>query len=476
MNQGNLSRRGFMAKSLTAMSIGAGMPVWYAKEMLADAQEQPQNQPAANERVVVGSIGTGTNRFRSPNGMPTGRGERGIDDMRAAIGTRGVQVVAVCDVDSVNRDFAANIVGRDCAKFDDFRELLARRDIDAVTIGTPDHWHAIIAIAAMKAGKHVYCEKPLALTLDEGKAIVKVQRETGKVFQTGSQQRTEFGGRFRLACEMVRNGRLGTIKKVTSIVSRNGNPQGGPFNTESVPNGLNWDFWQGPTPDTPFIKQRAHYEFRWWYDYSGGKMTDWGAHMNDTVQCALNMDATGPIAVTGAGITPPPGTNVYNVHPQFVVNYIYGNGPNGSAGTLLECRSNFPTPWNHSREEGVLFEGDDNKWIWVGRGTIAAHDGTDRTSRILNDPLGANDVRLERAPNHMANFIDCCRTGRLPICNAQVGHRSASVCHLGNIATRFLPGLRLTWDPQAERFTGEYAQQANSHLSRPYRAPWQLGA
>ncbi len=476
MNQGNLSRRGFMARSLTAMSVGAGMPLWYAKEMIADAQEQKQNQPAPNDRIVVGSIGTGTNRFRSPNGMPTGRGERGIDDMRAAMGQRGVQVVAVADVDSVNRDFAANIVGRDCQKFDDFRQLLALPNIDAVTIGTPDHWHAIIAIAAMKAGKHVYCEKPLTLTLDEGKALIKVQRETGKVFQTGSQQRTEFNGRFRLAAEVVRNGRLGTVRKVTSIVSTSGNPKGGPFNTEAVPQGLNWDFWQGPTPETPFIKRRSHYEFRWWYEYSGGKMTDWGAHMNDTVQCALGMDSSGPIAITGAGIAPPPGTTSYNVHPEFVVNYIYGNGPNGGEGTHLECRSNFPTGWRHPRNEGVLFEGDDNKWLWVSRQTIVASDGTAQTSRILNDALGANDVRLERANSHMGNFIDCCRNGHLPIANVQVGHRSASVCHLGNIATRFLPGLRLTWNPQTEQFTGEYAAEANRHLIRPYRAPWALNA
>ncbi len=274
MNRGNLSRRGFLTRSLTAMTVGAGLPLWYAKEAVVDAQEKKGAEPGPNDRIVMGSIGTGTDRFRTRNGAPS-RGERGIDDMRAAIGQRGVQMIAVADVDAVNRNFSANIVGPNCRKFEDFRELLAVPEIDAITIGTPDHWHAIIAIAALKAGKHVYCEKPLTLTLDEGKALVRVQRETGKVFQTGSQQRTEFGGRFRLAAEMVRNGRIGQVRQITTLI--NDNPVGGPFPVVAVPEGLNWDFWQGPTPETPFIKERCHYQFRWWYEYSGGKMTDWGA-------------------------------------------------------------------------------------------------------------------------------------------------------------------------------------------------------
>ncbi len=197
--------------------------------------------------------------------------------MRDAMNQPGVQYIAVADVDAVNKDYGASVAGRgngsQIQKFEDYRQLLALRNIDAVNIGTPDHWHTAIAIAAMKAGKNVYCEKPLTLTIDEGKALVRVQRETGKVFQTGSQQRTEMGGKFRLACEMVRNGRIGTIKQITTLVGSN--PVGGPFPTEQPVAGLNWDFWQGQTPATPFIKQRCHYEFRWWYEYSGGKMTDW---------------------------------------------------------------------------------------------------------------------------------------------------------------------------------------------------------
>jgi predicted dehydrogenase len=466
MNQGNLSRRGFLARSLTTLTVGAGLPLWYAKEMAAHAQEKKDTRVAADDRIVMGAIGTGTNRLRRTGNRPL-QGERGVAIMNDARRIPGVQYIAVADVDAVNKDFGANIVGRDCHKFEDFRDLLARRDIDAVTIGTPDHWHALVAIAALKAGKNVYCEKPLTLTLAEGKALVRAQRESGKTFQTGSQQRSD--PNFRLACEMVRNGRIGRVRQVTTLIGDN--PVGGPFMVAKPPEGLNWNFWQGPTPETPYIKERCHYEFRWWYEYSGGKMTDWGAHHNDIAQWALGMDDSGPIAVTGTGTAPATGTQSYNCHHEFQVTYIYGNGPNGGEGTRLVCRSGPPaTGWNHPNN-GVLFEGENRQWIWVDRGRISVSNG-----RILTEPLGPNATRLEVSNNHMGNFIDCCRSGRTPICNVNVGYRSVSVCHLGTIAMRFFPGQQLHWDPRAEHFTGAHADEANRHMSRPYRGPWRLEA
>lgn len=460
MNKGNLSRRGFLARSLAGL-VGAGLPIWYAQEVLVDAQEKDkQKTGGANDRIVMGAIGTGTNRTRRPNADTPLRGERGYQIMQEAMGRPGVQFIAVCDVDAVNKDFGANRVGRDCHKFEDYRQLLARRDIDAVTIGTPDHWHAIIAIAAMRAGKHVYCEKPMTLTLDEGKAMVRVARATGKILQVGSQQRSD--ARFRLACELVRNGRIGRVQRIETRIGDN--PVGGPFQQEAPPEGLNWDFWQGPTPDVPYVKQRCHYDFRWWYEYSGGKMTDWGAHHNDIAQWALGMDESGPIAVEGRGDAPSTDRNSFNCHPHFTATYTYGNGPEGRAGTQLVCTSR--------GENGVRFEGEDGKWIFVSRSRIEANDGNHQTSRILTEPLGQGATRLTVSNNHMANFIDSVRAGRQPICNVNVGHRSVSVCHLGNIAIR--TGRSLRWNPRDERFEGEHAEEGNRMLSRPYRAPWRL--
>jgi predicted dehydrogenase len=475
--RGNLSRRGFLARSLGALTV-AGLPLWFARETV-DAQEQKRKKkrPAANDRIVMAAIGTGSNRFREASLRPT-RGERGVHIMQDAMRENGVQMIAVCDVDRFNADFAANIVraaerggSRDCRVFEDYRELLQNRDIQAVTIGTPDHWHAAVAIAAMRAGKDVYCEKPLTLTIEEGKAMVRVARETNKIVQTGSQQRSD--ARFRLACALVRNGRIGRVRQVTTLIGAN--PRGGPFPVEQVPEGLNWDFWLGPTPRVDFVKQRCHYEFRWWYDYSGGKMTDWGAHHNDIAQWGLGMDESGPVAVQGSGTAPATG-NSYNCHPQFEVTYTYANGAGGSEGTRVVCRhgppENFPArQGDRAHDNGVLFEGDDGKWIFVNRGTIIASE-----SSLIEEPLPAGATRLPVSTNHMGNFMECLRTRQQPICHVGVGHRSVSVCHLGNIAIRFFPNQRLQWDPRTESFTGDRAEEANRHLSRPYRGPYRLEA
>jgi len=460
MNQGNLSRRGFLAKSLGGLTA-AGLPLWYAKEIVTDAQEK-KTKTGPGDRIVMAAIGTGTNRTRRTGDQPI-RGERGFGIMREAMGQPGVTMVAVCDVDRPNADFAANSVGRGTRVFEDYRELLrTMTDVDAVTIGTPDHWHAAVAIAAMRAGKDVYCEKPLTLTLNEGKEMVRVARETNRVVQTGSQQRSD--ARFRLACELVRNGRIGTVRRVTTLIGDN--PVGGPFASEAVPAGLNWDFWLGQTPRVDYVKQRCHYDFRWFYDYSGGKMTDWGAHHNDIAQWALGMDESGPIRVRGEGTAPSREANSFNCHPRFTAIYTYGNGPEGRAGTELVCRSHTPEGWRHPNN-GILFEGDDGKWIFVNRGSISASQPT-----LLSEALPGTATRLEVSPGHMRNFIECVRSRRQPICHAGVGHRSVSVCHLGNIAIR--TGHAFTWDPREQQFTGEHAAEGNGMLERPRRDPYRL--
>jgi predicted dehydrogenase len=488
MDRGNLSRRGFMANMLGGMAA-AGLPIWFAKEAISDAQEaKTARQPGANDRIVMGAIGTGTNRTRRAANTPV-RGERGVHIMQAAMSETGVQISAVCDVDRPNAEFAQNLVrtatqggNRDCALFSDYRRLLENRDINAVTIGTPDHWHALIAVAALRAGKDVYCEKPMTLTVAESKLVARVARETRKIFQVGTQQRTEMGGRFRLAAELVRNNRIGRVHRITTLIGTN--PVHEPFQVRPVPEGLDWNFWQGPTGPVDFVPERCHYEFRWWYEYSGGKMTDWGAHHNDIAQWALGMDESGPISVIGTGAAPSDRANSYNCHPTFEVTYTYGNGRNGGAGTRLVCRSGPAQGWpiretRQNREvvadNGILFEGEDNKWIWVSRGNIQASDRA-----LLNEELPAGATRLPRVAGgrneHMKNFLACVRSRENPICPASVGHRSVTVCHIGVIATRFFPGQTLTWDPREEHFTGERAEAANRHLSRTMRAPWRLEA
>ena len=478
MLPGNLSRRGFLSHSLSAM-VGAGLPLWYAKEIFAfeQAQKAAQRVPGANDRLVMGAIGTGTDRFKHADLKPT-RGERGVAIMRDAMNQPGVQMIATCDVDSVNARYAADDVNKknnntDCKTFENYKELLQNRDIDAVTIGTPDHWHATVAIAALKAGKHVYCEKPLTLTLEEGKALVKVQKDTGKTLQTGSQQRSD--ARFRLACEMVRNGRIGRVQKITTLIGSN--PVGGPFPTEEVPAGLNWDMWLGPTAKVDFAKRRCHYEFRWWYEYSGGKMTDWGAHHNDIAQWGLGMDDSGPTSVyVASAVAPSTDRASYNCHPEFEVVYGYGNGANGAEGTKLHCKSSPQAEgWKHPNN-GVLFEGENGQFIFVSRGTIYASDGDAKASKILNEPLGQNATRLEVSTNHMGNFMAGIRDRKPPITNATVGHRSCSVCHLGVIALRMgrNQDRPLRWDPREEKFIGN-ENDANGMLGRPARAPYVLG-
>ena len=483
MNRGNLSRRGFLAHSVGGL-CATGLPLWFAEELLAQAQTTQPAAGGANDRIVMGAIGTGTNRTRRTGNAPI-RGERGVHIMQAAMNETGVLMSAVCDVDRPNAEFAQNLVrtatsggSRDCTVHGDFRQLLADRNINAVTIGTPDHWHALVAIAAMKAGKDVYCEKPMTLTIEEGKLVHRVARETRRVFQVGTQQRTEYGGRFRLAAELIRNGRIGRVRKITTLIGDN--PVGGPFAARPAPEGLDWNFWLGPTAQVDHVPERCHYEFRWWYEYSGGKMTDWGAHHNDIAQWALGMDESGPMSVRGTGTAPSGKLNSYNCHPSFEVTYTYGNGPNGAAGTQLVCRNGPAMGWPIRETvggqprvagNGILFEGDDNKWLWVSRSTIQAS-----APALLEDPLPATAIRLPRATSHMNDFISCVRSRNQTVCPASVGHRSVSICHLGVIATRFFTGQTLTWNPVTQLFTGENAAAANGHTARTVRAPWRLEA
>ena len=434
-----LSRRGFLAQSAAGL-VAVGLPEWYAQEARATHRARLAEAPrryGANDQINVACIGPGGSK---------GGFRQGLNDTRGAAAHPGVKVVAVCDVDRQHREEGAAVFGTDCKPYADFREVLARRDVDAVVIGTPDHWHALIACAAMRAGKDVYCEKPLTLTIDEGKHIVRTAQETRRVFQVGSQQRSD--SRFRLACELVRNGRIGKIKQVITHLPTGST--GGPFAVKPVAEGFDWDMWQGPTPAVDYVPERTHGTFRHWLEYSGGMMTDWGAHHNDIAQWGLGTERSGPIAIEAIG-SRRVGPNCYNAFVDFDVTYTYPNDI-----TLL-C--------TNKGENGVDFIGEGGT-IFVSRGTIRASE-----ANLLSDPLPANAVRLYQSDDHMGNFLDCVRSRKQPICDAEIGYRSVSVCHLGNICMR-LGGRKLAWDPQREQFVND--REANGMLRRPMRNHWRL--
>ena len=436
----SLSRREFLAASAAGVAL-AGLPQWFGKETKAAELEQDSSKRrkiGANDQINIAVIGPGGSR---------GGFRQGLGDTRGCASHPGVKVIAACDVDRLHLDEAAAAFGPDCRKYADFRELLACKDIDAVVIGTPDHWHAYIAIAAMKAGKDVYCEKPLTLTIEQGRQIVRTWRHTGAVFQTGSQQRSD--GRFRLACQLVRNGRIGKIKKVQSYLPTG--PTGGPFPSTPVPDDLNWEMWLGPAPSTEYVKERTHGSFRWWLDYSGGMLTDWGAHHNDIAQWGLGTDRSGPVSVEGEATAPHIGHNCYTTFPEFDLNFTYANG------VALRV--------TNQGENGIRFEGDEG-WLFVSRSRIEASD-----QKLIDDPLPADAIKLYESNNHTGNFIDGIRSRKQPICDAEIGHRSVSICHLSNICLR-LGGNKLLWDPAKEQFKDN--PEANAMLSRPARKPWKV--
>jgi predicted dehydrogenase len=436
MNPTQLSRRHFLNRSIAAAAAATTLPAWFLEESFAS---QPTAAGGQNDKPAVALVGCG------------GRG-RGIAKGAAVFG----RIVALCDVDEAHLA-AAKKDWPDAEVAHDIRKIAERRDIEVVLCGTVDHWHTLVSSAAMRSGKDVYCEKPLTLTINEGKHLVRVVRETGRILQTGSQQRSD--KRFRLACELVRNGRIGRLMHVDVFL-----PAGrreGPFAASSVPSGFDWDLWQGPTPAVDYIKERTHVTFRYWWDYSGGTMTDWGAHHNDIVLWAMGLEHGGPVSIRGKPLAEMiPGG--FTAASEYHVDYTYANG------VTHTCRSTTANAWNgavldkNGQQHGVKFTGSDG-WIWVTRGEIMASD-----PELLVEPLAADAQRLYVSDDHMGNFFDCVRSRKSPICEAQIGHRSASLCHLGVIALRL--GRELQWDPARETFPTD--SEANQWLSRPMRKPW----
>jgi predicted dehydrogenase len=425
---------------LKATAAAALLPAWFVEESRSFAQPPPPRE--ANERPSIGLIGCG--------GM--GRGD-------AKNASRFGKVVAVCDVDAGHaEEVAKTFEGAKIHK--DFRKLLEDKKIDVVINATPDHWHTLVNLAALQAGKDVYSEKPLTLTIDEGKRLVAAVRKSGRVLQTGSQQRSD--ARFRLACELVCNGRLGKLTEITTILPAGLNQ--GPFKPTAVPKELDWDFWQGQAPRHDYVKERTHLYFRYWLDYSGGTMTDWGAHHNDIALWAMGLDRSGPTTVEGKALATPI-KGGYTAPSEYEVVYTYANGVrhrcvSTTANTIFGSPAREPRPGELLH--GVKFEGSEG-WIYVTRGKLEAS-----RPELIKEPLQSKKVDLYVSNDHVGNFFDCVRTRKSPICDAEIGHRSASVCHLGVIAIRL--GRKITWDPVKEEFVSD--KEANGFLRREMRKPW----
>ena len=337
---------------------------------------------------------------------------------------------------------------------------MARDDIQVIVQATPDHWHTLVNLAAAHAKKNVYGEKPLTLTIDEGKRLVKAVRASGIVLQTGTQQRSD--KKFRLACELVRNGRIGKLKQVNVFVPAG--ISGGPFSPQPVPEGFNWDFWLGQAPSVEYLKERCHGTFRWWWDYSGGPVTDWGAHHNDIARWAIGQE--GPTEIEARALSQPV-VGGYTTPSEFEATLTWANGVKQVVKTTPDDSPYGAVIKPTGQRNGLKFEGTDG-WIWVNRSNLDASSDT-----IIETPLVDGAVRLEVSNDHMGNFFDALRTRKDPISPVEAGHRSASVGHLIVIALRL--GLKCQWDPAAEVFVGDHAREANAHLAREMRKPYDYG-
>lgn len=429
-------------KTCALTAAATGLPGWFLEREQALAAEAPR-QPSPNDRPGIALVGCG------------GRGT-GVAHDAARFG----DIRAVCDVDQSHAERAAKGFAKDGKTpdiHDDFRKVMARDDIHVIVNGTPDHWHTLVNLAAAKAKKDIYSEKPLTLTVDEGKRLVQAVRANRVVLQTGTQQRSDRN--FRLACELVRNGRLGKLQQIVVWVPAG--LRGGPFKSSSVPAGLDWDRWQGQAPKVDYVKERCHTTFRYWLEYSGGTITDWGAHHNDIAFWATGLQ--GPDAVEGKVLVPPVAGG-YTAFPEYEILFTYATGVQHYLKTTKDDNIFGGEVNPKGQRNGIRFEGPDG-WIWVRRGAIEAS-----TEELLRTPLPASAERLTVSGDHMGNFFESVRSRKDPICDVETGHRSASECHLAVIALRL--GRKLKWNADREAFVGNGAAEANAHLAREMRPPY----
>ena len=432
-----ISRRRFMKRT------AAGLSVPY---LLTSSVPGRGGRAAASNRLTMGLIGLGSMGMRHVKGF---------------LQEGDCQIVGVCDVDALRRTTAVKEINKhygndDCAEYNDFRELIGRKDIDTLCISVPDHWHAIVAMEGIRAGKDVYGEKPLALTISEGRALVEAVERYKCVWQTGSWQRST--SHFRFGCELVRNERIGRLQKVEVGIGPGFKPQGGqtvyaigPQPVQPVPKGLDYEMWLGPAPWAPYTEKRCHWNFRWILDYSGGQVTDWGAHHIDIAHWGMGCDDSGPVEVSGSGVFPEDGLWDAAVRYDFECRY--------ANGLVMRVASN-----NYIRQ-GVWFIGEKG-WVHITREGL---DGQPKS--LLQEKIGPDEIRLPRPAGdhrqgHRRDFLNCVKTRAQTITGVEIGHRSAIPAHLGNIA--MILGRKVRWDSESEKIIGD--SSATRMLSRAMRA------
>ena len=429
----SLTRRRFIQHSSTAAAVIAAPQVITSRIF---------GQSAPSNRITLGLIGAGN---------------IGVAHLDTLLGLKDtVRVVGVCDVDRERRDFSAERINReygsnDCRPYADFRELNRRREIDAVLICTPDHWHALIALDAMRQGKDIYIEKPLTLTIAEGRALVNEARQYGRVVQHGTWQRSM--KRFHDLVEFVRSGGLGKLHYVECLIGANNRHVGATWQPESVPEGLDWDQWLGPAPWRPYTFNGCHYNFRFIAENASGQMTNLGAHCLDIGQWVLDMDRSGPVEIEGHGDYPSSG--LFTTPTRIDVTFRYANG------VPMYCRTDLAVSGNNTSR----FFGE-RGWLDIGYSKMSASD-----PNLLREMQAPNkSVKVPSSKNHYDDFFAAMRTRQRTIADAETAHRTTTVCNLGQIAMAL--GRKLRWDPAKEEFVGD--EMANRLRSRAMRAPWSL--
>ena len=461
-SNGKASRREFMGtagKGLVAASVLRGFPAIVPASVLGAA--------APSNRINVGAIGTG--RISRTHDLP------GLWKHDRA------RIVAVCDLDSRRAADTRTLVNGYYSRkngtpydgvtaYGDYRELLAYKDVDAIVISTPDHWHALIAIHAVEAGKDVYLQKPASLTIAEGRALSDAVHRSGRIFQIGSQQRSS--PQFRYAAELVRNGRVGQLKIVE--VGLPGDPSGDDEPAMPVPANLNYDAWLGSTPVVPYTEKRVHpqtgYDRPGWLrceQFGAGMITGWGAHHIDSAHWGMGTEYTGPVEIWGTAEFPAKG--LWNVHGPFRTEALYADG------VRMIVSGDFPN--------GIKFIGTEG-WVFVSRGneTVTASDPVAKLKdaralsasdpKIITSVIGPDEIHLYESKDHHGNWLDCVKSRQQPIAPVEVAHRACSTCLLHHIAMK--TKRRLYWDPLKERFKND--EPANAMLSRPQRRPYAIGS